>query len=263
MSRSSNSPRYFAPATIAARSRLTRRLSRRDSGTSPSTMRAARPSTTAVLPTPGSPMRTGLFFVRRESTWTTRRISESRPMTGSSLPSRAAAVRSVPYCSRASPPSLGVSEVTLRPPRSSSIAASMSRAPRFSTAARWPPSARASRRTSRARWVSPFARIRVSACCRTAASSRPSEGEDAAPLVVGSARSRASAWARTCAAPVPAACRRVSHCGVSRRTRALTRWSGVTSGCPSVWADRWARASASATLAVGWNSMLSPSRRRE
>src|SRR4249919_1626867 len=50
----------------------------------------ARPSTTAVLPTPGSPIRTGLFFVRRESTCMTRSISFSRPMTGSSFPSRAA-----------------------------------------------------------------------------------------------------------------------------------------------------------------------------
>ena len=31
-------------------------------------------------------MSTGLFFVRRESTWITRRISSSRPMTGSSFP---------------------------------------------------------------------------------------------------------------------------------------------------------------------------------
>ena len=49
------------------------------------TMRRARPSTIAVLPTPGSPIRTGLFFVRRERTWMTRRISSSRPMTGSIL----------------------------------------------------------------------------------------------------------------------------------------------------------------------------------
>ena len=49
-------------------------------------MRWASPSTTAVLPTPGSPMSTGLFFVRRDRTWMTRRISSSRPMTGSSLP---------------------------------------------------------------------------------------------------------------------------------------------------------------------------------
>ena len=35
------------------------------SGTSPETIRWARPSTIAVLPTPGSPIRTGLFLVRR------------------------------------------------------------------------------------------------------------------------------------------------------------------------------------------------------
>ena len=102
LSRSSNSPRYFAPASIAPRSRLIKVLSRRVSGTSPSTMRWARPSTTAVLPTPGSPMRTGLFLVRRLSTCTTRRISLSRPMTGSSLPSRARSVRSVAYLLSAS-----------------------------------------------------------------------------------------------------------------------------------------------------------------
>ena len=65
LSRSSNSPRYFAPATIAPRSSAISRLPRSDSGTSPSTMRWASPSTTAVLPTPGSPISTGLFLVRR------------------------------------------------------------------------------------------------------------------------------------------------------------------------------------------------------
>ena len=89
-SRSSNSPRYLAPATMLPRSSAMRRLFFRLSGTSPSTMRRARPSTMAVLPTPGSPMSTGLFLVRRDSTWMTRRISSSRPMTGSILPSRAA-----------------------------------------------------------------------------------------------------------------------------------------------------------------------------
>ena len=95
-SRSSNSPRYFAPATIAPMSSEISRRSRSEPGTSPETMRWARPSTIAVLPTPGSPMSTGLFFVRRLSTWMTRRISSSRPMTGSSLPSSARSVRSVP-----------------------------------------------------------------------------------------------------------------------------------------------------------------------
>ncbi len=100
-SRSSNSPRYLAPATMEPRSSATTCFPLSPSGTSPSTIRLARPSTMAVLPTPGSPISTGLFFVRRESTWITRRISSSRPMTGSSLPSRAASVRSRPYLARA------------------------------------------------------------------------------------------------------------------------------------------------------------------
>src|SRR5437868_8241478 len=74
----------------------TTRLSRRDSGTSLETIRCASPSTIAVLPTPGSPISTGLFFVRRLSTWITRRISSSRPITGSSLPCSAVSVRSRP-----------------------------------------------------------------------------------------------------------------------------------------------------------------------
>ncbi len=69
LSRSSNSPRYFAPATIAARSSDSTLRPLSESGTSPSTTRWASPSTTAVLPTPGSPMSTGLFLVRRDSTW--------------------------------------------------------------------------------------------------------------------------------------------------------------------------------------------------
>ena len=42
------------------------------SGTSPWTIFCASPSTTAVLPTPGSPTSTGLFLVRRDSTCITR-----------------------------------------------------------------------------------------------------------------------------------------------------------------------------------------------
>ncbi len=102
LSRSSNSPRYLAPATSAARSRLKMVLSRSPSGTSPRLIRWARPSTIAVLPTPGSPTRTGLFLVLRDRIWITRRISASRPMTGSSLPAAASATRSVPYLSSAS-----------------------------------------------------------------------------------------------------------------------------------------------------------------
>ena len=51
---------------------VVRILSRRRGGTSPRAMRAARPSAMAVLPTPGSPMRQGLFLVRRDRIWVTR-----------------------------------------------------------------------------------------------------------------------------------------------------------------------------------------------
>ncbi len=59
----------------------------------------ASPSTMAVLPTPASPISTGLFLVRRDNTWITRSTSDSRPITGSSLSSVAARVRSRPYFS--------------------------------------------------------------------------------------------------------------------------------------------------------------------
>ena len=110
--RSSNSPRYLAPATIEPMSRPMTRLPFSPSGTSPSTIRWARPSTMAVFPTPGSPISTGLFLVRRDSTWITRRTSSSRPMTGSIFPWRARAVRSRPYFSRAWNASSGFCEVT-------------------------------------------------------------------------------------------------------------------------------------------------------
>ena len=128
-SRSSNSPRYFAPAIIEPMSRAIRRLSLRPSGTSPSAIRRASPSTMAVLPTPGSPISTGLFFVRRESTWMTRRISSSRPMTGSILPSRARAVRSCPYFSSAAKFCSGSGLVTRWLPRTSFKANSNSSLP--------------------------------------------------------------------------------------------------------------------------------------
>jgi len=63
-------------------------------------MRWASPSTIAVLPTPGSPISTGLFFLRRASTSIVVSISFARPITGSSLPSRASFVRSREYLSR-------------------------------------------------------------------------------------------------------------------------------------------------------------------
>ena len=66
--RSSNSPRYFAPASNEPKSSESTRLFFKLSGTSPLTIRCAKPSTIAVLPTPGSPISTGLFLVRRDNT---------------------------------------------------------------------------------------------------------------------------------------------------------------------------------------------------
>ena len=60
-------------------------------GTSPAAMRSARPSTTAVLPTPASPVRIGLFWRRRVRMSTIWRISASRPRIGSILPALACA----------------------------------------------------------------------------------------------------------------------------------------------------------------------------
>ena len=121
--RSSNSPRYLAPASMDPMFRDTMRLLRMLSGTSPFTMRRARPSAMAVFPTPGSPMSTGLFLVLRESIWSTRRISVSRPITGSIFPARARAVRSVPYFSSVWYLPSGLSSVTRWLPRTSFMAA--------------------------------------------------------------------------------------------------------------------------------------------
>ena len=126
LSRSSNSPRNLVPATSAPMSSAMTLRFWRLSGTSPETIRWARPSTIAVLPTPGSPIRTGLFLVRRLRTWTTRRISASRPMTGSILPLRASSTRSRPYFSSAWYLSSGFWSVTRWPPRTFWSAWSMS-----------------------------------------------------------------------------------------------------------------------------------------
>ena len=81
--RSSNSPRYFVPATTLAMSSAYRRLPRSTSGTAPAASRWAKPSTMAVLPTPGSPMSAGLFLFLRLRICISAPISASRPITGS------------------------------------------------------------------------------------------------------------------------------------------------------------------------------------
>ena len=122
--RSSNSPRYLAPAISEPMSSAISARSFSVSGTSPLAMRSASPSAMAVLPTPGSPISTGLFLVRRARIWMVRRISSSRPITGSSLPDSARAVRSMQYFSSAWRCSSAFSLCTFSPPRSFSMAAS-------------------------------------------------------------------------------------------------------------------------------------------
>ena len=56
------------------------------------TILRASPSAIAVLPTPGSPTSSGLFFWRRQSTWMVRCTSGSRPISGSMRPSLRLAV---------------------------------------------------------------------------------------------------------------------------------------------------------------------------
>ena len=60
---SSNSPLYFVPATKSPISSVKTLLSSSMSGISPSCILCAKPSAIAVLPTPGSPIKTGLFLV--------------------------------------------------------------------------------------------------------------------------------------------------------------------------------------------------------
>ena len=100
LSLSSNSPRYLAPAIKDAISSSQIVLSFKLDGTSPLIILNASPSTMAVFPTPGSPIRTGLFFVFLDNTLVILRISSSRPITGSILPALASAVISRPYFSR-------------------------------------------------------------------------------------------------------------------------------------------------------------------
>ena len=82
---SSNSPRYLAPAIKEAILSSQIVLSFRVLGTSPLTILCASPSTIAVLPTPGSPIKTGLFLVLRDKTLVILLISSSRPITGSTF----------------------------------------------------------------------------------------------------------------------------------------------------------------------------------
>ena len=107
--RRSNSPLMLAPACSRPRSRVSSSTPCSAGGTSPRTMRRARPSTSAVLPTPASPTRIGLFFRRRVRMSIIWRSAASRHSTGSSRPARACSVRLwVKRCNAVSAARLGL-----------------------------------------------------------------------------------------------------------------------------------------------------------
>ena len=239
--RSSNSPWNFAPASIWPTSSATMRTSFICSGQSPFTMRCASPSTTAVLPTPGSPISTGLFLVRRLSTCMQRRISSSRPMTGSSLPPSAFSVRSMPYFFRASMVFSALGSFTFFTPlaaRISSIAFRTLRSSAPSVAstclAGVALDASASSRCSTLVYPS-F----IDCAARSASPStciRGCAGRGCAPLTVGMRRSSASVTSRTRRGSMPA---RSSTPPAGPRASAVSadnRCSGEYSACPAEFA---------------------------
>jgi hypothetical protein len=224
------------------------RFSFKESGTSPLTMRCARPSTIAVLPTPGSPISTGLFLLRRCSTWIARRISSSRPITGSSLPRRARSVRSSVYFFNASRWPSASALSTFWPPRTASIAASsdlrVSPWPRTMPPMSLLASASASRNISLAMNWSPRLAASFSAAWISATSSRPGCTVPPPPCTCGSARIAVSIAVFSAAVFAPA--RSSKDFGPSGcASIAASTCAGSMYGLSPVTARLWASARAS------------------
>ena len=91
---SSRSPLYLVPATNIVISNWNICSVKSWSGTLPDTILLAIPSTTAVLPTPASPINIGLFLLYLMSTSIHLSISYSLPIVSSNRPSAARCVRS-------------------------------------------------------------------------------------------------------------------------------------------------------------------------
>ena len=68
-------------------------------GALPLTINHAKPSAIEVLPTPGSPTKSGLFLRRRQRICAVRSISFSRPINGSVLPFCASTFKFTVYSS--------------------------------------------------------------------------------------------------------------------------------------------------------------------
>ena len=96
---SSNSPLYFVPATADAISKEIIFLFLRVLGTIPLTIILASSSTIAVLPTPASPIKIGLFLHLLHNTSKSLLISSSRSITGSNSLFLALSVKLTPSSS--------------------------------------------------------------------------------------------------------------------------------------------------------------------
>ncbi len=213
----------------------------------------------AVLPTPGSPISTGLFLVRRCRIWMVRRISSSRPMTGSSLPWRARSVRSIVYFFRASRCPSASCEPTLSPPRTASMAVSSAFFCRPCSLSRRPvsflSSARASRNISEAMNWSPrfcaFLSVRLSRLDR----SRPICTSPAWPSTLGRRATAFSAAPFRAATLTPARASSEALAPSSCRSRASSRCCGSMNCWSAPTAMLWASARAC------WNLVVNLSKR--
>ena len=186
----------------------------------------------AVLPTPGSPISTGLFLVRRASTWMVRRISSSRPMTGSSLPSRASSVTSRAYLFSASKLDSALGLSTLRPLRMSatafSSACAVAPAVRSTRAAGLSEAASAISTRSCATYSSPA----LAAACWAASRMRTRAGvicgwPAPAPCTFGILPSSRASAVRAALSSPPAARIRPAAAPSSSSSSAFSRCSGV------------------------------------
>ncbi len=97
----SNWPLNCVPAITAVISSKYTSLLNNLAGTFPSAIFIAKPCAIAVLPTPGSPIKHGLFLERRFKIWIILWISLFLPITASNWPFLALFVRFVPKVSKA------------------------------------------------------------------------------------------------------------------------------------------------------------------
>ena len=208
----------------------------RFSGTSPSTIRWAMPSAMAVLPTPASPTRIGLFLVRRERICNTRRISSSRPITGSSLPERACSLRLTAYLPNALNSCDAVCESTVAPLRKVRIASmsSFSVAPaRFSRSAAAPRSAiRPSSRCSTDAYLSPKVFVKSTARWMTREASCEKYCSPFPPVTCGSEPTARSASSRRPRTLTPTRPSRNVQSASSSRMSTESMCSGSMACCP-------------------------------